>query len=266
MTYEGRFEGKVALVTGGVSGIGAAVTTRLLAEGAHVIAVDVSEPRLESFELENRNERLRVAKLDVTGLAEVERFIDTAADQYGRLDMAFANAGIASFGRVGDIDEKTWRQVIEVDLHGVFHTARATLPHLIRSRGSIVSTASISGLHGDFALAAYNTAKGGVINMTRALAVDYGPQGVRANAVAPGMIWTPQAGPLLERPDVLEANQKRVPLGRPGQPEEIAAVMLFLASDDASYINGITVPVDGGLTSWTSLPNLLPLANSRPHE
>ncbi|MEU6845618.1 SDR family NAD(P)-dependent oxidoreductase [Streptomyces sp. NPDC046716] len=257
--YQGRFDGKVAFVTGGVSGIGAAVTSRLLAEGATVVAVDVAQPAIDRFVTEHPDAgaRLDTRVLDVTDPSAVTATIDEVADTYGHLDILVANAGVGAGGAVADVDDASWRFVLGVDLDGVFHVARAALPHLIASKGSIVSTASISGMGGDFGMAAYNAAKGAVINLTRSMAVDYGHQGVRVNAVAPGPVATPALRPILdENPQVRAAYAERIPLGRVGESDEIAGAILFLASDDAGFISGVTLPVDGGLTSWTAQPTL----------
>lgn len=252
--YSGRFANKVAIVTGGVSGIGAAVTERLLAEGAIVVAVDVAEQTLTNFvEAHPDTAALETRVLDVTNADAVTETINDVAKKYGHLDILIANAGVGAGGAVGDVDDKTWRFVLDVNLDGVFHVARAAMPYLIASKGAIVSTASISGMGGDSGMAAYNTAKGAVINLTRSMAVDYGRQGVRVNAVAPGPVATPLMLPFLH--DSIRATYaERIPLGRVAEAEDIASAILFLASDDAAYVTGVTLPVDGGLTSWTGQP------------
>ncbi|MGO3886244.1 MAG: SDR family NAD(P)-dependent oxidoreductase [Mycetocola sp.] len=255
-----RFTDRIVIVTGGVSGIGAAVTLRLLDEGATVVAVDVSSASVERFTAENAaaGDRLDARVLDVSNSADVTATITAIAEKYGRIDTVVANAGIGAAGGVAEATDESWRQVLAVDLDGVFFVARAALPHLIASSGSIVSTASISGLGGDSRMAAYNAAKGAVINLTRSMAVDYGHDGVRVNAVAPGPVATPLLRPILESNEVVRSTYaERIPLGRVAEPEEIAAAILFLASPDASYINGVILPVDGGLTAWTAQPSLL---------
>jgi len=253
-TNSSRFQGKVAIVTGGVSGIGASVTTRLLAEGATVVAVDVSEKSIAAFREQHPDAgaALDTRALDVTDSAAVTALVNDVAATHGRLDILVPNAGIGGYGGVAEVDDESWRAVISVDLDGVFYISRAALPHLIEAKGAIVSTASISGM------GVYNAAKGAVINLTRSMAVDYGHQGVRVNAVAPGPVATPLLRPILaEKKAVSEAYAERIPLGRVAEPDEIAAAILFLASDDASYISGVTLPVDGGLTSWTAQPSLV---------
>lgn len=250
-----RFAGKVALVTGGVSGIGGAVTRRLLREGATVVAADISEQAIDAFQNENSSESLDTRRLDVSDSAAVTEAVDDIASRYGRIDLVFANAGVVGGGKLGDVSDAEWARVLSVDLNGVFHVVRAALPHLIRSKGAIVNTASLSGITGDSGMSAYDTAKGAVVNMTRSLAIDYGHDGVRINAVAPGIIATPMAVPILDKhPEAMDIYAERVPSGRVGQPEEVAAAMLFLASEDASYINGVILSVDGGLAAWSGQP------------
>lgn len=253
-----RFTGKVVLVTGGVAGIGAAITAAFLAEGAHVVAVDINASAVETFAAENSGAALTTRVLDVTDPAAVTATIDDIARILGRLDVVIPNAGIALPGSVADLDDRSWEAVLRVDLFGVFHVARAATPHLEQVGGCIVSTASISGLGGDIGLAAYNAAKGGVVSLTRSMAIDLGRRGIRVNAVAPGPVATDALKMLFEaKPAIRDTYAERIPLGRPAEPAEIAATMLFLASQDASYITGVTLPVDGGLTSWTGQPDLM---------
>jgi meso-butanediol dehydrogenase/(S,S)-butanediol dehydrogenase/diacetyl reductase len=258
-TPSSRFDGKVAFVTGGVSGIGAAVTRRLLDEGATVVAIDIAQAGIDAFRtaLTGVGDRLDLRLLDVSDPDATTAAIDDAAAKYGHLDVLIANAGIGSTGAVGDLSDESWRRVMSVNLDGVFHVSRAALPHLVASGGNIVATSSISGMRGDFRMGVYNAAKGAVLNLVRSMAVDYGHRGVRVNAVAPGPVGTPLLLNLLEDlPDILGIYSERIPLGRIARPEEVAAAILFLASDDASYISGITMPVDGGVTAWDALPDI----------
>jgi meso-butanediol dehydrogenase/(S,S)-butanediol dehydrogenase/diacetyl reductase len=257
-----RFAGKVALVTGGASGIGAATARRLHAEGARVAIGDLNEAAGSSLAKELGAEAggAHFHAVDVAELASVERLVEATAARFGRLDVLVNNAGIGSFGETPDLDPEQWHRVIAVDLHSVFYGCRAAIPHMRRAGGgAIVNTASISGLAGDYGFAAYNAAKGAVANYTRTLAIDHGKDGIRTNAVCPGPIDTPLASALLSNATVMAEYARVIPLGRVGRCEEVAAAIAFLASDDASYVNGACLEVDGGLTAHTGQPNLVAL-------
>ena len=176
--------------------------------------------------------------------------------RFGGLDILVSNAGIGSFGEAPDMDPEMWHRVIAIDLDGVFFGARAAIPAMrARGGGVIVNTASISGLGGDYGFAAYNAAKAAVINLTRTLAIDHGKDNIRVNALAPGLVSTPITSGLAAIPGLAEAWNALIPLGRPAQPEEMAEVIAFLASDAASYITGTTIVADGRMTARTGQPN-----------
>ena len=164
------------------------------------------------------------------------------------------NAGVAAEGDVLEVGLDDWQQTIETDLGGVFHGCRAALPELLKTGGSIVNTASVSGLGADWRMAAYNAAKGGVVNLTRAVAMDFGAKGVRVNAVCPSLTRSNMTEDMIADPALVDKFMERMPLKRYAEPADIAAVVAFLASDDARFVTGVNLPVDGGLFASNSQP------------
>lgn len=249
-----RFENKVAVITGGASGIGAATARFLAREGAHIVLADINDNGGQSIAADLGPTAMAV-KCDVASAGDVEALIKAAVDRHGRIDILFNNAGIGSFGTSVEVPPADWERVIAIDLHSVYYACHFAIPHMPRG-SAIVNTASISGMGGDYRFAAYNAAKGAVINYTRALAVDHARDGIRVNALCPGLVDTPITAGASQMPGLKEEWESRIPLGRAAQPEEMARVVAFLASDDASYVTGTIMVADGGTTAHTGQPEV----------
>ena len=260
----GRFTGKVAIVTGGASGIGEATVRRLHANGATVVIADIRPEAIEALVAELNSDRIIGHRVDMIDAADIEAMIAAVIDRRGRLDILVNNAGIGSFGKVTDIDLAHWREVMGVDVEGVMWASRTAMPHLEATGGNIVNVASIAGIGGDYGFAAYNAAKAAVINLTRAMALDHAPR-VRINVVSPGLTRTPLATGLTDNPAIMAAWIDGLPLGRPAEPAEVAAAIAFLASDDGSYINGHNLVVDGGGVAHTGMPNFTRILDGASH-
>lgn len=254
-----RFKDKAIIVTGAASGIGFAAAERFAAEGGRVLLADLDGPAAEAAAaaIRARGGEALGRAVDVADELQVIAMVAAAVDAFGRLDILVNNAGIGCFGAVENLATEQWRRVMAVDLDAVFFACRAALPHLKRQGGAIVNTASISGLAADYGFAGYNAAKAAVINLTRALAIDHGRDGVRANSISPGFVATPLTAVLQDQPKITGAYQRLIPLGRAAAPAEQATAILFLASDEASYITGTNLVVDGGLTAATGQPNFM---------
>lgn len=243
----GRLQNKVALITGGASGIGAATARLFVQEGAKVVLADLNEEKGKAFETELKSQGAEAVfvKANITSEEEVASLFKQAIEAFGKVDIVFNNAGIGRVQPTHELEYSEWRNTVNVDLDGVFLVARESIREMLKAGGgTIVNTASMYGWVGSPGSAAYNAAKGGVINLTRSLALEYADQNIRVNALCPGFIDTPI---------IPEENKKELasmtPMKRLGQADEMATAVLFLASDDSSYMTGGSLIVDGGYTA-----------------
>lgn len=260
----GVLENKVAIVTGAGSGIGAATAVRFAAEGAAVVAVDIRESKAHETveEIAANGGHALAMGVDVAEAAAVEAMVSETVAQFGGLDVLFSNAGTIRLGTAVELSVEDWDLVMAVNVRSVFLGAKYAVPAMeTRGGGSIVNTASISGLHGDGGAVCYAASKAAVINLTRALSTDHAAAGIRVNAICPGTIATPPVQRMMEDPVALEVNLAAHSLGRLGQPSEIASAALWLASDESSFVTGEHLVVDGGLRAQSPLGRL---ADPRP--
>src|SRR5215831_7850886 len=256
----GKLDGRVAIVTAGGAGIGAATARRFAQEGASVVVADLSGRRAEevSTGITAGGGTAVWLKMDAADPEGVQAAIRLALDTYGRLDVMFNNAGVAEMAPLDETSLESWNRVLAVTLTGTFLGMKYCLPVMRQQgKGAIVNTASISGIGGDYGLSSYNAAKAGVINLTRAAAIENARHNIRVNCVCPGFIDTRAAQILgAERADeVRRIHAAAHPIGRVGQPGEIASTVLFLASEEASFITGAAIVADGGVTAHTGLPH-----------
>jgi len=240
---DGRFAGQVGLVMGGASGIGLAIARRLLAEGASLVVADVNEANLAAV----AGDKCATIAADVTVEAQVEAAVALASDRFGRLDAAFNVAGGSRPGYIVDLAESEWDFTVDLCLKGVFLGMKHQARQMMRQQGggSIVNIASLNAHVPMHAGSAYVSAKAGVEALTKNGALEFAEYGVRVNAILPGLVQTPLTRRHFDNPDALAAFVERIPMGRPAQPEEIAAPALYLASKDASYVSGASLLVDG---------------------
>lgn len=243
-----RLENKVAIITGGAQGIGKAAVDKFIDEGAKVVVWDVNEAKgkelVENY-AKNGNDVLFI-KVDVTSLESTEAAAKEVVAKLGQIDVLVNNAGITRDASLMKMSAEQWKQVIDVNLTGVFNCTKAVAPFMVEKlKGRIINTSSVVGLYGNFGQSNYVATKSGIIGLTKVWARELGRKGITVNALAPGFIATEMVETVPEK--VLNMMIEKTPVGRLGKPEDIANGYVFLASDEASYVNGIVLSVDGGL-------------------
>lgn len=248
-----RLRGKVALITGGNAGIGEAIARRFAREGASVVITGRRKELLDQIvaDIARGGGRAVSVSGSVADEPHARAAVDQAVRTFGKLDVLVNNAGIGAFGKqLHETDDATWDEVLAVNLTGAFRMTRASVPAMLSAGGgSIVNISSIASLVGIPMLAAYSASKGGMDALTRCTAIDYAKRGIRCNALTVGLVDTPMAAGLINDPEKLAWVMNMYPMGRPGKPEEVASLVLYLASDESAWVTGGLFPIDGGMTA-----------------
>lgn len=247
-----RFENKTVLVTGAGSGIGAATVRQLMREGARVAAADLRQDSIDAVVAEFKgSDRIFGAAVDVAERKQVDAFVAEAVRRFGTLHGLVNSAGIRSVGTILDIETTSWQHALSVNLDGTFNVCQAFARTVVAAstRASIVNVSSTAGIRGVPNRVAYTASKHGVAGLTKAMSGDLAPRGIRVNAIAPGMIRTPMTAVMFQDPENVKRISSDHPIGRYGEPEEVAAAICFFLSDEASFISGTVLAVDGGKTA-----------------
>ena len=248
----GRLDNKTAVITGGTSGIGEATAKLFAREGANIAIVGRSEEKGDAIvkDINSFGGKAIFVKCDVSKEEDAKNMVDSVIKEFGQIDILFNNAGIVEFGAVHELEEESWDKILDINLKGVYLCSKYAVRHMQKlKKGSIINTASIAGIVGYPESAAYCASKGGVHNLTKNMALDYAPDGIRVNDICPGVIETPMTVGALGGKEGVSKQAENHPLRRVGTPEDIAYAALFLASDESSFVTGTSIVVDGGFTA-----------------
>lgn len=247
-------ENKVVIVTGAGAGIGAAAAKKFLDNGSIVVLSDLKVENVEPVVAGYDKDKYHLVAADVSNEEAIKNLVRETLDRFGQIDVLVNNAGVYGESEFTETTTDEWNRLIGVDLNSVYFTCREIIPHLKKTKGSVVNVSSLSGLGGESGHPIYNAVKGGVTNLTRSLAVNYGEFGVRVNAVCPTFVNTLLTKEMLKNERTVSKVLDRIPLNRIAEPEDIAKAIYFLASDEAAFITGINLPVDGGVNASSGHP------------
>ncbi len=258
-TYD--FQGKTVLITGGGSGMGRAMARAFLDNGANVAITGRREAPLTETLAPYPAERTLAIPGDISTPDAAKEAVALTLKKFGKLDVAVHNAAIFTGGEIQDVSDDAWNKIRAINIDGFFHFAKAIYPALVKTKGSFIATLSVSALYGDWQQSVYNATKHAEAGFVRCLALDWGAKGIRVNGIAPAFTITDMTAAMLPaeepaRTEALAPFINRIPLGRPAQPEDMAPAVLFLASEDAAYITGAILPVDGGTSASTGQPHI----------
>lgn len=250
-----RFAGKTVIVTGSSSGIGEGIARRFHDEGANVVINSRNQADCEKVAADMDADRVLVVAGDVSKPEFAGTIVAETVARFGGLDVLINNAGVAYSGLLSETPDKQIDRVMDINVKGVIYLTREAIPHLAKTKGSIVNISSVSGIGGDWVLPVYNASKGAVTNFTRGMALQLGRQGIRVNAVLPSVTRSDMTDGITGNDALLKAFMKRLPLGRVAEPDDIAGPVLFLASEEAKFVTGVNLPVDGGVSASNGQPN-----------
>lgn len=251
-------EQKVAIVTGAGSGIGAATARRFAKEGYKVVLNGRTKDKLDHVAAEiGKAGSVLVVPGDVSSESDVAALFQATINAFGRLDVLVNNAAMVVIGGIEMVSFEDWNRQMAVNAGGIFLTVKAAVPYLEKTRGAVINVSSVSGLGGDWGLFSYNATKGAVSNVTKALAQELGAKGIRVNAVAPTLTRTDMTAGLMQDPGLVQKFVERIPLARIAEPEDVGDAIFMLASNDARFITGVVLPVDGGINASNGQPRLM---------